>query len=359
MMNTLNIRKIGTNYLIPYFAFWLAIGMTFEAVFLLSPDADVFNAIKMGIQIIGPATLLGLVVLKFALQSPLPQENILLFFGIHGTGALIYSMLWILCVVSLNWISISFTNDVVSLDLPPTYVLRWHMLAGSIMYLTIVATVIAVRSMEKTQNRLRNAELQVMRARLNPHFLFNTLHTIMILFRRDTNKAEQAMEQFSDLIRYSFHNDGKYQPQNSRGLATLEKEWNICKKYLELEQLRLGDNLRLVTEIDPKALKYISPQLLLQPLIENAIIHGVANNENGGDIEIEIKNIEDRIVINIVNSILSPSSKNERETSGLGLSAVKASLESTFGPKAVLKTELSDDVAFQVNIIMPAEEMKL
>ncbi len=215
MADTLRTRKTETNYLIPYFAFWLAIGMTFEGVYLLTPDADVLNAIKMGIQVIGPATLLGLVVLKFSLRSPLPQENIGLFLGIHGIGALIYSVLWIVCVVSLNWIGISLTDGIVSFDLPPTFVLRWHMLAGSIMYLTILSTVIAVRSIEKTQNRLRNAELQVMRARLNPHFLFNALHTIMILFRRDANKAEQAMGQFSDLIRYSFHSDNKYQPQST------------------------------------------------------------------------------------------------------------------------------------------------
>ena len=118
-------------------------------------------------------------------------------------------------------------------------------------------------------------------------------------------------------------------------------------------------NLKLVTEIDRNALKYLSPQLLLQPLIENAIIHGVANNEDGGDIEIKIKKEESRIHINIVNSLLNPSLKNERETSGLGLLAVQASLESVFGTKAMLKTEIIMDVYYQVNITMPAEEMKL
>jgi hypothetical protein len=251
MANTHSIHKTGTNYLFPYFAFWLAIGMTFEAVFLLSPNADFFNAIKMGIQIIGPATLLGLGVLKFAFWSPMPPEKPMMFLGIHGIGALTYSILWIVSVISLNWLEILLTKDVFSFDLPPTFVLRWHMLAGTIMYVTIVSAVMAARSYKRTQNRLRDSELQVMRARLNPHFLFNTLHTIMILFRKDTNKAEQAMEQFSDLIRYSFHNDGKYQSQHVGGSVTLEKEWHICEKYLELERLRLGDNLRLITEIDP------------------------------------------------------------------------------------------------------------
>jgi len=359
MINTLNIHKAGTKFLIPYFSFWLAIGMTFEAVYLLSPNADVLNAIKMGVFVIGSAALLGLGVLQIALRSPMPKEKMILSISIHGIGAILFSVLWIVSLVSIMAIEVLISTGVFNFELPATFILRWHMLAGTVMYVTIVSTVMAARSFERTQQLLRDSELQVMRAKLNPHFLFNTLHTIMILFRKDANKAEQAMEQFSDLIRYSFHNEGKYQSQTERGRVTLEKEWNICKKYLELERLRLGDNLRLVTDIDLNALKYKSPQLLLQPLIENAIIHGVANNENGGDIEISIKNNENEILINVVNSIEKTTRKNERETSGLGLLAVEASLESVFGIKAVLKTETIDDISYQVAIIMPAEEINL
>jgi hypothetical protein len=359
MMNTFKIHKSGTSYLIPYFAFWLAIGMTFEAVYLLSPDADVLNAIKVGVQVIGSATLLGLIVLQVAMRSPMPREKMVLSLGIHAFGAILFSVLWIVTLVFILGIEKLITTGAFSYDIPPTFVLTWHMLAGSVMYVTIVSTVMAGRSYAKTQHILRNAELQVMRARLNPHFLFNTLHTIMILFRRDTNKAEQAMEQFSDLIRYTFHNDDKYQVEGEKGPVTLEKEWNICTKYLELEKLRLGDNLKIITDIDPDALRFVSPQLLLQPLIENAIIHGVANNENGGTIEVKLKYENDEIIIDIVNSLEKPNHKNERETSGLGLNAVKASLEDTFGRKAVLKTETVYDTSFRVNIKMPAEVINL
>ena len=359
MINTLNSYKTGANYLVPYFAFWLTIGMTFEAVYLLSPNVDDFNAVKMGIKIIGPATLLGLVVLQFALRSPMPQEKLVLWLSIHGIGAFLYSVLWVVSIVSLSGLEKLISSGVFSFDVPAIFILRWHVLAGTIMYTTIVSTVVAVRSFERTQSLLREAELQVMRAQLNPHFLFNTLHTIMILFRRDTNKAEQAMEQFSDLIRYSFHNDGKYQTQNKNGQVTLEKEWIICKKYLDLERLRLGDKLSLTTEIDNDALRFMSPQLLLQPIIENAIIHGVANNENGGNIDIKIKNENNIIHIWIKNSVLNPTDTIAKETSGLGLLAVKASLESTFDANAVLKTEILEDVFFQASITMPAEELSL
>ncbi len=122
--------------------------------------------------------------------------------------------------------------------------------------------------------------------------------------------------------------------------------------------MRLGDNLRLVTNIDPSALEYKTPQLLLQPLIENAVIHGVAGNENGGDINIRIKNKDESIYISIVNSRLNQSAESDRETSGLGLLAVKASLESVFGTNATLQTEIIDN-SFQVNIIMPAEDLRI
>ena len=99
MINTLNLQKTGTNFLIPYFAFWLAIGMTFEAVYLLSPNADILNAIKMGVFVIGSAALLGLGVLKIALRSPMPKEKMLLSLSIHGIGAILFSVSWIVVLV--------------------------------------------------------------------------------------------------------------------------------------------------------------------------------------------------------------------------------------------------------------------
>jgi LytS/YehU family sensor histidine kinase len=112
------------------------------------------------------------------------------------------------------------------------------------------------------------AELKALRAQVNPHFLFNTLHSLLALVRRDARAAEEALEQFGDLMRYALRVQ-----QETGDEVLLAEEWTFTQDYLALEKLRLGDRLQVHTDIDDTALARNVPSFSLQPLLENAIGH--------------------------------------------------------------------------------------
>ncbi len=133
------------------------------------------------------------------------------------------------------------------------------------------------RTVRAEQLRVR-AELETLRAQLNPHFLFNTLHSLLSLVRRDPQAAEDALERFGDLLRYTLRTQS-----GEADDVTLGAEWGFVSNYLELERLRLGDRLRLHASIDATALSARVPAFCLQPLVENAIRHSVAPRSGGGE----------------------------------------------------------------------------
>ena len=129
----------------------------------------------------------------------------------------------------------------------------------------------------KAESLRMRAELAALRGQLNPHFLFNTLHTLTALVRRDPETAERALERFGDMLRYVL--DVK---RSAREDVTLADEMQFVHNYLSLEQLRLGDRLEVEERIDPETLDCVVPSLTLQPLVENAIKYGIAPIARGG-----------------------------------------------------------------------------
>ncbi len=126
------------------------------------------------------------------------------------------------------------------------------------------------------------AELSALRAHLNPHFLFNVLHSVLGMVRRDPALAEAALEGLGDLLRYALrvHRDGVDR-------TALRHEWEFMKTYLDLEKIRLGDRLRLSLRADEAALDQTVPTFSLQPLVENAVRHGIAPRAAGGTLIVE------------------------------------------------------------------------
>lgn len=114
------------------------------------------------------------------------------------------------------------------------------------------------------------AELEALRARIDPHFLFNTLHSLLALVRQDPGRAEEAIEQFADILRYTFSaSDGSEE-------RTLRQEWQLVENDLALERLRLGARLQIEETLDGDVAAVALPVLTLQPLVENAIRHAIA-----------------------------------------------------------------------------------
>lgn len=175
---------------------------------------------------------------------------------------------------------------------------------------------------------LSEARLQALQARIRPHFLFNSLNTVLGLMRRDPRRAERTLENLADLFRVFM--------RDTRELVPLDEEVITCREYLAIEQLRLGDRLSFAWQVDPQANDALLPSLLLQPLVENAVHHGIEPNPEPGHIDIAITRPGERVRVEIVNP--AATSAPVRPGNQMALSNVRERLMLLYDVEAELKT---------------------
>lgn len=182
-----------------------------------------------------------------------------------------------------------------------TPTLRWplaSLLGASLAGLFSWAWIWRTRALQPSSAQARLSELQ---ARIRPHFLFNTLNSAIALVRHEPQRAESLLEDLSDLFRQSM--------RNPEDINTLEQELDLARRYLCIEKARFGSRLRETWDIDAETLHAKLPSLILQPLLENAVRHGVEPNESGADIEIITRKRAGMVLIRISNSLSGEKSK--------------------------------------------------
>jgi two-component system LytT family sensor kinase len=182
------------------------------------------------------------------------------------------------------------------------------------------------------QQALAASELQVLKSQLHPHFLFNTLHGISTLIETDSRRAKAMVLRLSGLLRTTL----EYQTVE---LIPLEKEIKFAESYLELEKMRLGHRLEVRWDIAPDVKPLLAPELILQPLIENAILHGVAVCREGGWVEISCKLAEPFLQLRVRNTV---GGKRQGGT-GTGLQNTRARLRYLYSGEARFSFELTED----------------
>ena len=207
----------------------------------------------------------------------------------------------------------------------------WELFAGA----AIIATAHAVfyyrqsqqRALETAhlQARLAQAQLQALQSQLHPHFLFNTLHAISALMHRDVNAADRMLVQLSDLLRMTLNSV-------SRPEVQLHEEMDFLAKYLQIEQVRLGERLTVEFDVDVDVLDAVVPALVLQPLAENAIKHGIAPHTKPGKVSVGARPEGDRLIMTVTDSGPGPSERALAALStGIGVSNTRARLAHQFG----------------------------
>ncbi|WP_092759609.1 sensor histidine kinase [Rhodoferax sp. OV413] len=165
--------------------------------------------------------------------------------------------------------------------------------AGAWLSALIVAgLVLRARARTPAATTARLGELQ---ARIRPHFLFNTLNSAIALVRAEPARAEALLEDLSDLFRHALVDQGES--------VTLEQETTLAERYLSIEQVRFGERLRVQWSLDPRAAGAELPPLLLQPLVENAVKHGVEPSASGADLHISTERRGSTVVIKISNTV--------------------------------------------------------
>jgi two-component system, LytTR family, sensor histidine kinase AlgZ len=186
------------------------------------------------------------------------------------------------------------------------------------------------------------ARLQALQARIRPHFLFNSLNAVLSLVRSDPRRAEHALEDLSELFRALM--------RENRELTTLQDEIELTRAYLGLEQLRLGDRLSIVWHIDKMPAEALIPPLVIQPLVENAIYHGIEPRSEPGEVSLNIYRSGDAVHIVIRNPVADSGTRHSGNK--LALANIQERLALHFDLDATLKSERMGAV-YQVHISLP------
>jgi LytS/YehU family sensor histidine kinase len=186
------------------------------------------------------------------------------------------------------------------------------------------------RELRTTQleSQLAQAELQALRMQLQPHFLFNTLNGIAGLVRDQKNRAAVSMiAGLSDLLRHTLQNAGKQE-------VPLREELEFLELYLDIQQMRFPDRLKVQMQIAPEALDAQVPNLMLQPLVENAIRHGIAERAAAGTVGVSARRENGQLELKVYDDGpgLQPKQRPE-ESAGIGLSNTRARLEQLYGER--------------------------
>jgi two-component system, LytTR family, sensor histidine kinase AlgZ len=189
---------------------------------------------------------------------------------------------------------------------------------------------------------LAEARLQALQARIRPHFLFNSLNAVLSLIRRDPKRAERALEDLADLFRTLM--------ADARQFVRLEEELSLLERYADIEQLRLGERLRITWELDGAPSDALLPPMVLQPLLENAVYHGVEPGTGPGEVVVRIERHGERVHATIENPHLEAG--NQRAGNRMALDNIRERLALFFDAEASIATQTANG-RYRVDIEIP------
>jgi signal transduction histidine kinase len=192
--------------------------------------------------------------------------------------------------------------------------------------------------------RLSKAQLEVLRSELQPHFFFNALHSISTLMHRNVEAADEMLTQLADLLRLSLE-------RRSVQEVPLREELALLEHYLKIMRIRFGDRLSISVDADPRLLDVRVPLFILQPLVENALQHGIAKRAGAGGVAIEARPVDASVEIVVRDDGPGLSSPAVRE--GIGLSNCRLRLEQLYGPAGTLAISNQPGRGTQVTIRLP------
>ncbi|MCW2719853.1 MAG: two-component system, LytTR family, sensor kinase [Pseudonocardiales bacterium] len=216
-----------------------------------------------------------------------------------------------------------------------------------------VSSQLELAELDESRARLNRAEVRALRAQISPHFVYNALTTIASFIRTDPNRARELLIEFADFTRYSFRAAGEF--------TTLQDELTNIERYVRLEKARFGARLNIKLQIAPEVLSVVLPFLALQPLVENAVRHGLASKPNGGTITITAENAGAECVIIVEDDGIGmdPSRLTEdlddAHLSGahVGLGNVDDRMRSTFGDDFGLVVDTALGAGMKITLRVP------
>jgi hypothetical protein len=281
----------------------------------------------------GPALLLGALIAVFL--APLIAQLIrLALSSLHLCPGDCEQLVPLL---SAEWFHQSVRVAAINLPVYAGVVLAWH---AATFYRD--ARDRQMRAME-LESLLQQAQLEALRSQLNPHFLFNSLHSIAELVHTDPKLAEQLILRLGELLRQVLQS-------STRQEVTLAEELEFIRGYVEIEQMRLGERLRVIWDIEAGALEARVPSLILQPLVENAVQHGIAAVTGAGTLLIAARRDAQFLQLEIGDNGpgLAQASVDRRQ--GIGLANTRARLERLYGDRQRFELLAGEGLIVRVRI---------
>lgn len=284
-------------------------------------------------------------------------------FAVHLFASAVFSFVSFATSIPLFWLvgGVSKTSYPVYPTLTEFFTRQifdpYNLHHGMLVYWVIVVVASAIRYYDQLRDteirasqleaQMAQAQLQALKMQLRPHFLFNTLNTVSMLMREDVEAANRVLVRLSELFRLTLDSDGKHE-------VALATELQFLESYLEIEQTRFQDRLIVRVDVDPSTLQASVPNLLLQPLVENAIRHGVASRATTGVVEVRSARKNGHLELQVRDNGPGLSNfANSGQGGGIGLANTKERLEKLYRGDYELELSNVASGGLQVTVTIP------
>ncbi|HLB82424.1 MAG TPA: histidine kinase [Gemmatimonadales bacterium] len=322
---------------VPLWGLWFLISIS-------APGQSLAGAALDATVAMGAAALLGAAVWRFTGVYVWPEHLQFRFYGVHLLAGSLFAILWMLPIIAVD----ALRRHVGLLEVArPSRVLASFAI-GLWIYGLVTGVCYAVRTRGRLREQERlaaEARLAALRNQLNPHFLFNALHSLNVLVRTDPAAAQVAIEQLGELLRYTL-------AETEQDEVQLAEEWRFTKTYLDLEQVRFGARLAVKDQLDPDTLSYLVPSFTLQILAENAVRHGVGPLASGGVVRIRSAVRDGSLLLEVSDTGAGASEVSAQR--GRGLRLLRERLTGLYGDAATLEIRTVIDRGFTATVMLPA-----
>ena len=341
---------------IAYALAWVPFAVLQFVSVAMSSDETTGMVIDVAISRTVISALLGVGVWWFSGRIAFPLQGRARFYALQSLLALGFAALWTVAwyarwIPQMGWTETMRATGGAS-------ALGRQMMTGVWLYLMIAGVSYTLRVHRRLRERevaaaraetlAARAQLAALRAQLNPHFLFNSLHSLSTLVRHDPVAAELALDRLGDLLRYAL--DGTESDD-----VLLAHEWEFTRNYIELEQLRMGERLRVRASLEDDALECEVPSFVLQPLVENAIRHGIAPRPEGGTLSVTARLHDGALVLEVEDDGPGATAERVGNRAGLGLRALRQRLEARYEGRASVAVVTEPGSGFAVTVRVPVD----
>jgi signal transduction histidine kinase len=341
-----------------YAAAWLPMLAAYFGA-IMAGGGSVLACFTLAVNNTLPAALVGIGVVHVCARIPWGSRGRVAFFGIHAVLAIAYSLAWCGGMMAMRTLVESLWMGRLQVAVLSFEELRWQLGAGVLLYVTIAA----VRYVNEVGGRLREqearaaraealrarAEMQALRAQINPHFLFNTLHSLLELVSAGDGRAEEAIERFGALLHRTI--DVR---RSAADDVPLDEEIQLVRDYLWIEQLRLGTRLIAEIEVDDDALSCTVPSFVLQPLVENAVKHAASMRVAPTSIRIRAAREGGRLLLSVQDDGPGTILEQVERAPGAGLRLVRGRLEARYGDDGKMRITTAPGAGFRAALALPA-----